>query len=157
MDWNVMTTTMMTVMCIGSFWFFLWIQYSAKFVVMCSTATYYFNSDVDDEGRAEVFLAFKMTHINHAGTVAFGSFAITLISIITFSFTFWAKKAVLLSKQNAALNAIVCCSECGLKCVETITDYLTLNAFSYIAITGDGFCEGAWKGFLMQIKHMLEF
>ena len=124
---------------------------------MCSAATYYFNSDVDDEGTAEVLLALKMTHVYHTGTIAFGSFAITLISIIRFAFTYWAKKAVLLSKENSVMNALVCCSECGLKCVETITDYLTLNAFAYIAITGDGFCEGAWKGFLLQIKHMLEF
>lgn len=124
---------------------------------MCSAATYYFNSDVEDEGTAEVLLALKMTHFYHAGTIAFGSFAITLISIIRFLFTFWAKKAVLLSKENSFFNALVCCTECGLKCVETITDYLTLNAFAYIAITGDGFCAGAWKGFLLQIKHMLEF
>jgi len=52
---------------------------------------------------------------------------------------------------------MVCCSECGLKCVETISDYLNSNALTYIAITGDNFCEGAWKGFLVSVKHLLEF
>jgi len=72
-------------------------------------------------------------------------------------FTFWAKRAIRLSNENAFFRAIVCCSECGLKCVETITDYLTLDALAYIAITGDGFCDGAWKGFLCTIKHSLEY
>jgi hypothetical protein len=41
--------------------------------------------------------------------------------------------------------------------VETITDYLSLDALAYIAITGDGFCMGAWKGFMCTIKHSLEY
>lgn len=72
-------------------------------------------------------------------------------------FTYWAKKAIRLSQENSFFRAIVCCSECGLKCVETITDYLSLDALAYIAITGDGFCIGAWKGFMCTIKHSLEF
>ena len=51
----------------------------------------------------------------------------------------------------------MCCSECGLKCFETITDYLTTDALAYIAITGDGFCLGAWKGFMCSIKYSLEY
>jgi len=124
---------------------------------MCATATYYFNSDVEDEGTAEVLLSIKFTHFYQVGTIAFGSLTVTLISIIQILFTFWAKRAVRLSLDNQFMKALVCCSECGLKCVETITDYLSLEAFAYIAITGDGFCEGAWKGFLCEVKHLLEF
>jgi len=144
-------------MTIGIVWVHLWLTYSSKFLIMCCASTYYFNSDVDDEGTAEVLLSLKFTHINQVGTIAFSSVTIFFITIIKILFTYWAKKAVRLSKDNAIFTALICYSECGLKCVETITDYLTLRSLTYIAITGDGFCEGAWKGFLCSVKHLLEF
>jgi hypothetical protein len=91
------------------------------------------------------------------GTVAFASICNTLVYIVYLVFTFWAKKAVRLSKHNEVFKAIICCSECGLKCVETISDYLNTNALAYISITGDGYCEGAWKGLMCVVKHSLEF
>ena len=50
-------------MCVGIIWVLGWIRFSSRYVVMCATATYYFNSDVEDEGTAEVLLALKFTHI----------------------------------------------------------------------------------------------
>jgi len=43
---------------------------------MFSTATYYFNSDENGIGKAEIGLALKMTHVNNMGTVAFASVVI---------------------------------------------------------------------------------
>ena len=54
---------MVTVMCFGMFWIFLYLQYSSYFLVMCAASTYYFNSDVEAEGTAELLLAFKMCHV----------------------------------------------------------------------------------------------
>ena len=54
---------MCTVMCIGMFWIFLWLQYSSNFLVMCAASTYYFNSDTEAEGTAELLLALKFCHV----------------------------------------------------------------------------------------------
>jgi len=55
------------------------------------------------------------------------------------------------------MNAFAVCSECGLKCFEKWTDYVSIEAYSFIAITGDSFLQGAWYGFLLKIKYLLEF
>ena len=55
------------------------------------------------------------------------------------------------------MNCLAVCSECGMKCFEKWTDYVSIEAYSFIAITGDNFCQGSWYGFLMKIKYLLEF
>lgn len=55
------------------------------------------------------------------------------------------------------MNCLAVCSECGLKCFEKWTDCVSIEAYSFIAITGDSFCQGAWYGFLLKVKHLLEF
>ena len=73
---------MVVCMIVGIVWVLGWIRFSSRYLVMCATATYYFNSDVEDEGTAEVLLSLQFTHIKQVGTVAFASFAISLIKII---------------------------------------------------------------------------
>ena len=58
---------------------------------------------------------------------------------------------------NSCMNCLAVCSECGMKCFEKWTDYVSIEAYSFIAITGDNFCQGSWYGFLMKIKYLLEF
>lgn len=69
-------------MCVGIVWLLGWLDLSSKYLLMCATATYYFNSDVEDEGTAEVLLSLKFTHMYQVGTVAFATISISLISII---------------------------------------------------------------------------
>ena len=56
-----------------------------------------------------------------------------------------------------AIKIIVACGNCVLKCIEKICDYINKSAFAYIAVSGDGFCMGAWNGFLLNVKHLLKF
>ena len=46
---------------------------------MCSVATYYFNSNADGEGSAEVAQAFYWSNVTHAGSVALGSLLMAII------------------------------------------------------------------------------
>ena len=55
------------------------------------------------------------------------------------------------------MKNISACAECGLKCFEKWTDFISIEAYSFIAITGDSFCQGAWYGFLLKVKYLLEF
>ena len=36
------------------------------------------------------------------------------------------------------------CAKCCLDCFDELFEQLEDSAYSYIAITGDGFCHGAW-------------
>lgn len=77
--------------------------------------------------------------------------------MIRIIFSYLAKKAKAASGGNCALKCIVGCGECCLWCIEKIVDYINLSAYCYMAVSGEGFCESAWHGFLLQIKHTMEF
>ena len=115
---------------------------------MFSTSTYYFNSDEQRVGQAEVGLALKMTHINHMGTVAFGSAVLVWLEFIKIFFIVPAKRFSNFGRMNCLCRCIVACSDCQLFCCEKLCDYMSIEAMNYIAITGDNFCEGGWKGFM---------
>jgi len=144
-------------MFFGILWIMAWWTYSAKFVIMAAATTYYFNSDAEKEGQAELLYSVKLAHFYHTGSVAAGAFIIALVEFIKFIFLYLAKKAEKASGGNKLIKAVVCVAECILSCIEKVCDYVNQAAFAYIAITGDGFCEGAWKGFLLNVKHMLAF
>ena len=86
-----------------------------------------------------------------------GAFIIALIRFIRIVFYHLAKKAEKASGDNAAIKCVVACANCCLKCIEKICDYLNEAAFCYHAVTGDHFCRSAWEGFLLNLKHGLEF
>jgi len=144
-------------MVFGILWVVAWWTYSSKFVIMAAATTFYFNSDAEHEGQAELVYSFKLAHIYHTGSIAAGAFIIALIELIKLIFLYLAKKAEKASGGNKLIKAVVCIAECILSCIEKICDYINQAAFAYIAITGDGFCEGAWKGFLLNVKYMLDF
>ena len=144
-------------MVFGILWILAWWNYSSKFVVMAAATTYYFNSNAEEEGPAELMYSFKLAHVYHTGSIAVGAFIIALIEFIKLVFMYLAKQAEKASGGNKLIKAIVCVAECILTCIEKICDYINVSAYAYICVTGDGFCEGAWKGFLLNVKHMLEF
>lgn len=82
---------------------------------------------------------------------------IAIIQLIRILFLYVAKQAEKASGDNAAVKLIVACGNCCLKCIEKICDYLNSAAFCYMAVSGDSFCSSAWNGFLLNVKHMLEF
>lgn len=68
-----------------------------------------------------------------------------------------AEQAEKASGNNPAVKAIVCVANCLLKCIEKICDYINKAAYAYMAVSGDGFCTSAWNGFLLNMKHAMEF
>jgi choline transporter-like protein 2/4/5 len=78
-------------MFFGILWLCAFFRYTANFVCMVAASSYYFNSSASKEGEAEVQMAFKFAHVNHAGSIALGSFIIALIQLIRFLFIYVAK------------------------------------------------------------------
>lgn len=52
---------------------------------------------------------------------------------------------------------MVACARCLLACLERVVDYINRAAYSYISVSGEGFCSGAYNGMLLNLKHGLEF
>jgi choline transporter-like protein 2/4/5 len=78
-------------MFFGLLWILAFINYCSKFIVMVSVSTYYFNSCPIIEGDAEVLLGFKFAYLNHAGSIAFGSFVIAIVQFIKIIFIYIAR------------------------------------------------------------------
>ena len=141
----------------GLLWVYNLFKAKTSFIVMASASTYYFNSNKDREGSAEVMKGFKFVYLYHFGSLAFGSFIIALIQFIRIVVVTVAQKAAEQSGNNAAVQLAVKCAECLLKCIERICDYINKTAYAYMAISGDSFCTSAWNGFLLNVKHGLKF
>jgi hypothetical protein len=93
LTWKDNVTYMALFMLFGILWITAFFEYCSTFIVMCSAATYYFNSNANEEGSADVSLAFKITYLYHAGTVAFGALIIAIVRFIRLVFLYLAKKA----------------------------------------------------------------
>ena len=154
---NKTVTIMFLFMFFGILWIAAFLKAKTSFIVMVSASTYYFDSNEDKDGNAEVGLGFKYAYMYHAGSLAFGSFIIALIQFIRAVFMYFAEQAKRASGDNVAVRIIVGCADCMLKCLEKICDYINKAAYAYMAVSGDSFCSSAWNGFLLNIKHTMQF
>ena len=60
-------------------------------------------------------------------------------------------------EQNAVQACCSACCLCCLRCIEDALQYLNKVAFAYMAVSGDSYCKSAWNGFIINLKHLLQF
>lgn len=144
-------------MFFGLLWITAFVEYCGSFIVICAASTYYFNSDAETEGSAEVWQGFKWTYLSHFGSIAMGSFIIAVIKMIKFMFLYVAQYLEETVGPDSNIAVILKCAICIIDCIEGICDYINESAFSYMAVKGDSFCVSAWSAMLLQIKHIFEF
>lgn len=126
-------------------------------IVMVSASSYYFNSTAEKEGDAEVRLGFEFTYLKHSGSIACGSFFISVITIIKYTLLIIAQKTQDFTGDTSISRCFKCCGNCIVMQLDAICDYVNKTAYSYIAVSGENFCSSAWNGFLLNMKHALEF
>jgi len=115
-----------------------------------SCATYYFNSDANTEGQADVSKAFRLAYLNHLGSIAMGAFIIALVQLAKIIFVYAAKAAAKAGGDNQVTEMIVKCGMCYLNYLERVCNYINKSAFAFMAVSGkDGFCLSAWNAFLL--------
>jgi len=141
----------------GLLWVIAFNQATSGFIVMVSATSYYFDSNAEYEGNADVATGFHLAYMSHAGSLAFGSFIVALVQFIRIIFMTLAEHAKKASGNNPAVKCIICCADCCLACIEKVCDYINAAAFAYMAVSGDGFCTAAWNGFLLNLKHILQY
>jgi len=144
-------------MFFGLLWIIAFLNAQQSFIVMASGASYYFTSSAEIDGWADVSTGIKLAWVNHAGSIAFGSFIIALVEFIRIVVMVITEQATKASGNNPAVKCIACCANCIMACIEKIVDYINKAAYAYMAVSGDGFCTSAWNGFMLNMKHALEF
>lgn len=81
-------------MFFGLIWLVNFIKDQEGFIVMVSAASYYFDSHAEREGVADVGLAFKFLYSFHIGSIALGSFIISVVQFIRIVFVTIAENAI---------------------------------------------------------------
>lgn len=122
-----------------------------------SAVSYYFDSNAEHEGSAEVGLGFTFAYTYHLGSVVMASFIIALVQFIKIVFLYLAKTAAGFSGGNKMTQCLVACGTCILNCIEKIVDYINVAGLCYVAVSGDGFCSSCWSAFLLNLKHTAKF
>lgn len=107
---------------------------------MHSASTYYFDSSSEKEGYADVMSGVKAAFLNHAGSIALGSFLVSLMKVLEVTVVYFCEKARDASGDNGCVKCLICCAECCMKCLEKIVDYITKSAYAYMAVSGQSFC-----------------
>ena len=153
---------MLWVMIFGYFWIMAFILSCNEFVIIVSTATWYFsNKDIPDDdgipGDAEVWKGFAWIPRYHFGSLALGSLMIAIVWIIRAAFEYVANKIQDVSGSNVAVKAMLCCIRCCLDCFDRFMRYVTRNAYIYMAISSESFCSSALNAFILILKNSAKF
>lgn len=124
---------------------------------MVSAATYYFDNSPEksESGHASVSTAFSFAYMKNCGSLAFGSLILTIVSIFRFIVETAASSAE--RDGEGAAKAIACLARCLMRCLEALIEHLSKLAYAYMAVSGDSFCESAWNGFILSLKHFAPF
>jgi len=124
---------------------------------MVAASSFYFSSNKNGEGSGSVMTGVKFAYFKHAGSLAFGSLVQTIVWVIKQIVEGAATHAQRESGGNAVVTALACCARCVVGCLENIVDYINKGAYAYIAVTGDSYCRSAWNGFLLNLRHTMQF
>merc|ERR1711908_218430 len=61
------------------------------------------------------------------------------------------------SSDNGIVKLIACLARCFIGCVESAIEWLNTCAYAMTAIGGHTYCDGAWGGFMLYLKHLVKF
>lgn len=90
----------------------------------------------------------------HMGTVAFGSFLITLLQIPRIILAYITEKLKSYEDNQIVKGILYCCS-CCLWCLENFLQYLNRNAYAVTAYKGTAYCSSAKTAFSMIASNAL--
>ena len=149
-------------MTLGFVWITAFIIACNEFAVICASATWYFSrKDIADSdgipGDADVWKGFWWTFRYQMGTLAFGSFLLTLVWAIRALFEYIGEKLHQASAGNKCTECLLCCCRCCLDCFDRFVRYLNRNAYIYCAISSESFCPSALHSFLLILKNSAKF
>ena len=139
----------------GMLWVGQFIGDKTKYITMVAASTYYFDSSESKSGSASLSTAFSFAYTKNAGSLAFGSLILTLVGILRALVETAANSAK--EDGDGVAKLIACIAQCLMACLEAIIEHLSKLAYAYMAISGDSFCESAWNGFILNLKHLAKF
>lgn len=156
------TNWMIAGMVLGMIWVSAFVMAANEFSVICAAISWYFSrKDIKDSdgipGDADVCKGLWWTYRYHMGSIALGSFILTLIAIVKWTIEQIGNAMKGASPGNPCTECLFCCINCCLDCFDRFVRFLNTNAYIYVALTSENFCPSALHTFLLILKNAASF
>ncbi|XP_061840378.1 choline transporter-like protein 1 isoform X2 [Nerophis lumbriciformis] len=138
---------------VGLIWISEFIFAFQQMSIAGAVVTYYFTRDKSRLPATPILSAMLRTLRYHLGTLAKGSFIITLVKIPRIILMYIHSK--LKGKENACARCMIKCCVCCLWCLEKCLAYLNQNAYTATAINSTNFCTSARDAFTILVENAL--
>lgn len=138
---------------VGLIWISEFILACQQMTIAGAVVTYYFTRNKSQMPATPILSAMARTFRYHLGTVAKGSFIITLVKIPRLILTYIHSQ--LKGKENACARCMLKTCVCCLWCLEKCLAYLNQNAYTATAINSTSFCTSARDAFIILVENAL--
>uniref|UniRef100_A0A8D0YAY8 Choline transporter-like protein n=1 Tax=Sus scrofa TaxID=9823 RepID=A0A8D0YAY8_PIG len=138
---------------VGLIWISEFILACQQMTVAGAVVTYYFTRDKRNLPFAPILASVNRLIRYHLGTVAKGSFIITLVKIPRMILMYIHSQ--LKGKENACARCVLKSCICCLWCLEKCLNYLNQNAYTATAINSTNFCTSAKDAFVILVENAL--
>ncbi|XP_023668251.2 choline transporter-like protein 1 isoform X2 [Paramormyrops kingsleyae] len=138
---------------VGLIWISEFILACQQMTVAGAVVTYYFTRDKSKMPATPILTSLFRLVRYHLGTVAKGSFIITLVKIPRLILMYIHNQ--LKGKENAIARCLLKACICCLWCLEKCLSYLNQNAYTATAINSTSFCTSARDAFLILVENAL--
>ncbi|XP_060055042.1 choline transporter-like protein 1 isoform X2 [Erinaceus europaeus] len=138
---------------VGLIWISEFILACQQMTVAGAVVTYYFTRDKRNLPFTPILASVSHLIRYHLGTVAKGSFIITLVKIPRMILMYLHSQ--LKGKENACARCVLKSCICCLWCLEKCLNYLNQNAYTATAINSTNFCTSAKDAFVILVENAL--
>ncbi|XP_076594609.1 choline transporter-like protein 1 isoform X2 [Chaetodon auriga] len=138
---------------VGLVWITEFILACQQMTVAGAVVTYYFTRDKNRLPVTPILSSMLRLVRYHLGTVAKGSFIITLVKIPRLILMYIHNQ--LKGKENACARCLLKTCICCLWCLEKCLNYLNQNAYAATAINSTSFCTSARDAFVILVENAL--
>ncbi|XP_034449011.1 choline transporter-like protein 1 [Hippoglossus hippoglossus] len=138
---------------VGLIWISEFILAFQQMTIAGAVVTYYFTRNKSQMPATPILSAMGRTVRYHLGTLAKGSFIITLVKIPRLILLYIHSQ--LKGKENACARCMLKGCICCLWCLEKCLKYLNQNAYTATAINSTNFCTSARDAFLILVENAL--
>lgn len=138
---------------VGLIWISEFILACQQMTVAGAVVKYYFTTDKSELPFTPILSAVMELMRYHLGTVAKGSFIITLVEIPRLILSYITTQ--LKGSENACARCMLKTCVCCLCCLEKCLSYLNQNAYVATAINSTSFCTSARDAFIILTENVL--
>jgi hypothetical protein len=149
-------------MTFGIFWIIAFIMALNEFIIIVSAVTWYYSDKTieDDDGipgDSDVKYGFIWAFKYHFGSLALGSLLVAIVWMIRLVFEYAAKKMETASGENGCVKCLIGCMRCCLACFDRFLRYINRNAYIYMSVSSESFCNSAMNVFILMLKNSAKF